>query len=149
MRGNTDIFICVFSYPCLQHKKQLMITTEQLQTVGLILLASMLVGLTLAALILWIAARQLRRIHIPTGADFTETMRHTPLLVVLGVDLLDLSLDFLSAPIAWVILDRLGLKALRGISVVQAAVPGTQILPLMTLTWIAVRLFVPGNKTID
>jgi hypothetical protein len=125
-----------------------MITTDNLQTIGLILLGSMLVGLTLAALFLLLAVRQLRRIHIPKGADFTETLRRTPLVLVIGIDLLDLSLDFLSAPIAWVILDRLGLKALRGISVVQAAVPGTQVLPLMTLTWIAVRLFVRGGKTV-
>jgi hypothetical protein len=125
-----------------------MITTDQLQTFGLILLGSMLVGLTLAGLMFWVAARQLRRIHIPAGADFTETLRHTPLLVVIAVDLLDLSLDFLSVPIAWVILDRLGLKALRGISVVQAAVPGTQVLPLMTLTWLAVRLFGGRQKSV-
>jgi len=118
-----------------------MISTDTLQTVGLILLGSMLAALLLAGLFLWWAARQLRRIHIPADADFTETLRHTPLLLVLGIDLLDLGLDFLSVPIAWVILDRLGLKALRGVSVVQAAVPGTQMLPLMTLTWIAVRLF--------
>jgi hypothetical protein len=116
-------------------------TTDTLQTVGLILLASVLVGLTFAGLLIWLAARQLRRIHIPAGADFTETLRRTPLLLVMGLDLLDLSLDFLSAPIAWIILDRLGLKALRGISVVQAAVPGTQMVPMMTLTWLAVRLF--------
>jgi len=121
-----------------------MISTDTLQTVGLILLGSMLASLLLAGLFLWWAARQLRRIHIPAGADFTETLRHTPFLLVLGIDLLDLALDFLSVPIAWVILDRLGLKALRGVSVVQAAVPGTQMLPLMTLTWLAVRLF--GGK---
>ena len=127
----------------------IMITTDTLQTVGLILLAAALVGGIIAGLLLWLAARQLRRIHIPAGADFTETLRHTPLLLVLGIDLLDLSLDFLSAPISWLILDRLGLKALRGVSVVQAAVPGTQFLPLMTLTWLAVRLFgarLPGRK---
>jgi hypothetical protein len=39
------------------------------------------------------------------------------------------------------ILDQLGLKALRGVSAVEALIPGTQLIPTMTLCWFGVRLF--------
>jgi len=60
--------------------------------------------------------------------------------VVVLIDLLDFALDFLAAPLAWVILDRLGLKALRGVSTVEALIPLTQVVPTMTLCWIGARL---------
>lgn len=47
--------------------------------------------------------------------------------MVLLLDLLDFSLDFLSAPIAWVIL------GMRGVAVVEVLIPGTQFIPTMTL----------------
>ena len=66
-----------------------------------------------------------------TGVKIPDTM---------AIDLLDLALDFLAAPISWLILDRLGLKALRGVSAVEALIPGTQLIPTMTLCWFGVRL---------
>lgn len=116
-------------------------TVDVLRTLGLYLLAVMAVALVLALLLFGIVSRQVRRIKIPPNAGFAETLRYTPFLVAVFIDLLDLALDILAAPVAWVILDRWGLKALRGVSAVEAAIPFTQWLPTLTLSWIAVRLF--------
>jgi hypothetical protein len=87
--------------------------------------------------------RHMKRIDVPAGSGFSETLLHTPFLVVLFVDLLDLGLDILAAPFTWVILDRLGLRALRGVFAFEALLPFTQGIPTMTLAWAAVRLFGP------
>ncbi len=92
-------------------------------------------------LMLALAVRQVRKISVPADAGFVQTLRLMPLSVALMVDLLDLSLDLLAAPIAWIILDRMGLKALRAVSAVEAMIPGTQIIPLLTLLWFGVRIF--------
>jgi hypothetical protein len=102
------------------------------------------VALVLSLLLLFIVWRQVKRIHIPPNATFGETLLLTPFLVVLMIDLLDFALDFLAAPISWIILDRLGLKALRGVSLVESIIPFTQAIPTMTIAWIWVRLF-PGT----
>lgn len=117
---------------------------EFLRNFGLTLLTLMGVALILALLLLFIVWRQVKRIHIPPDATFGETLLLTPLLVVLMIDLLDFALDFLAAPFSWIILDRLGLKALRGVSMVESLIPFTQAIPTMTLAWIWVRLF-PGT----
>jgi hypothetical protein len=114
---------------------------EFLRNFGLTLLTLMGVALILALLLLAIIWRQVKRIHIPVDATFGETLRLTPFLVVLMIDLLDFALDFLAAPFSWIILDRLGLKALRGVSMVESLIPFTQAIPTMTLAWIWVRLF--------
>ena len=110
------------------------------------LLAFLLVagaGLALAlALLAWVLWR-VRRIQLPEGARFLTALRATPLIVVILLDLLDMSLDFLSAPIAWTLLGHLGLSPLRGVTVVESLIPGTQLLPTMTASWIFSRLFVP------
>lgn len=111
-----------------------------LREFGLVILGVMSVAFVLAILLLAIILIQVRRIHVPPGADFSETLLYTPFLVVLFLDVLDLSLDFLSAPIAWIVLDRLGLKGLRGFATVESLVPFTQAIPTMTLAWIGVRL---------
>ena len=80
------------------------------------------------------------RIHIPPDADFVTTLRHVPLSLVLFLDLLDFGLDFFSVPIAWVLLSKLGLQSLRGVTVVEEIIPGTQLLPTMTAAWFAARL---------
>lgn len=113
---------------------------EVLRNLGLVLLTVTVVAGALALLLLVIIAVQIRRIHVPPGADFAETLLYTPLLVALFLDLLDLSLDFLAAPIAWVILDRIGLRALRGVAAIEAFIPFTQFIPTMTLAWFGVRL---------
>ncbi len=115
-------------------------TTDVVQTIGLIVAGWMLVSAALAFLIFLLVIRGIRRIHVPAGAGFTETLRHTPLIVVIFIDLLDWGLDILAAPIAWIVLDRLGLKALRAVSAVEALIPFTQVIPTMTLCWLGVRL---------
>lgn len=106
------------------------------------------VALGLAVLVgLWVW-RSVRRLRLPPDATFVEAMRLTPFSVVLLLDLLDLGLDFFSAPISWMILSRLGLQQLRGASVLEAVIPGTQAIPTMTLAWLLVRLFGPRLEEI-
>jgi len=114
---------------------------ETIRTFAIYLFVGMAVSVTLAALLLALVWRRLQNIQAPPHAGFAETLRHTPLSVVIIVDLLDFGLDFLAAPIAWALLDKLGLKALRGVSVVEALIPFTQAIPTMTLSWLAARLF--------
>jgi hypothetical protein len=115
-------------------------TTEDLRLVGIVFIVIVVSSLLLAVVLLTIAVRHVRHLNIPADADFVDTLRLTPFYVVLGIDLLDVGLDVLSAPIAWVLLDRMGLKALRSVSAVQAVIPGTQFLPALTACWIGVRL---------
>lgn len=121
---------------------------EFLRTFGLLLALTMLTSALLAALVLFIAVRQARNINVPQDADFATTLHYTPFLVVLGIDLLDLGLDFLAAPLAWLLLDHMGLKALRGVSTVEALIPGTQFLPLLTAAWITVRVTGTGRPNV-
>jgi hypothetical protein len=93
-----------------------------------------------AVMLIVLAVRQVKRIRVPPGAGFVATLQGTPLVLVLGLDLLDLALDFLAAPLAWVILEYLGLKGLRGMTVVESLLPGTQLIPTLTLSWIIARL---------
>jgi hypothetical protein len=91
----------------------------------------------------WIL-RSVRRISLPPDADFFTALRATPLTVVLMLDLLDFSLDFLSAPIAWPLLGRLGLTPLRQVTVIEELIPGTQVIPTMSLAWLAARIIRRG-----
>ncbi len=100
----------------------------------------MAVSLMMAGLLLLVAVRQVRKIRVPPNAGFVATLQGTPVVVVLGLDLLDLALDLLAAPIAWVVLEYLGLDGLRGVAVVEGLVPGTQLIPTLTLCWIVARL---------
>ena len=108
----------------------------------LLLILGLLVGgsLLLALLLLGLVVRHIRKIKLPVEADLFTALRATPLVVVLVLDLLDFSLDIFSAPISWAVLTRLGLKPLRGITVVESLIPGTQFLPTMTAAWIIARL---------
>jgi hypothetical protein len=101
---------------------------------------ALLFSVVLGGVVLW----RVRKVQLPPDADFFTALRLTPLLVVLLLDLLDFTLDFLSAPLAWLLLTRLGLGPLRGVTVVESLIPGTQIIPTMTLAWIAVRVFKVG-----
>jgi len=116
-------------------------TIEDLRTIGLILAASMGVSLALAAVLFVLVIRKLRRLNVPPDAGFGETLLYVPFLLVLFIDLLDWGLDVLSAPVSWILLDRLGLRALRNVSTIEALIPFTQFIPLLTLSWIWVRLF--------
>lgn len=104
------------------------------------LLALFGIALALAVLLLlWIIWR-VRRINLPPNADWITAMRATPFIVVLVLDLLDFSLDFLSAPFAWMLLSYLGLKPLRLVTTVESLIPGTQFLPTMTAAWVIARV---------
>jgi hypothetical protein len=121
---------------------------DTLQTAGLYLCGAMAVSLVLGLLMLFWVVRMARRIDVPPDADFTETLLYTPLVVVVMIDLLDFALDVLSAPVSWMILDRLGLKALRGVAAVEGLLPFTQFIPTMTVCWIGARFLgtTPGQS---
>ena len=105
------------------------------------------IALILAALVLALAFRTLRRVRlrVPPNADFFTTVRAVPLSLVVGLDLLDLGLDVFSAPIIWFILNRFGLQALRNVATVEALIPITGPIPTMTLGWLAARIFKLGE----
>jgi hypothetical protein len=98
-----------------------------------------LVALILAGLVLALAIRALRRIRVPSNADFFTTIRAVPLSLVVGLDLLDLGLDVLSTPIIWIILNRFRLQALRNVASVEALIPFTGPIPTLTIAWFLAR----------
>jgi hypothetical protein len=100
----------------------------------------MAISFILAMILFFLIINRLKRMDVPPNAGFGETLLYTPLLLVVFIDLLDFALDILAAPFTWMILDRLGLKALRGFAAFEALLPFTQIVPTMTLAWFAVRL---------
>lgn len=108
--------------------------------IGLIMATSL--GLSMLLLV-WVVST-VRGIDIPEDADFPTALRATPLVVVIMLDLLDLGLDFMSAPVGWAILTYLGLRPLRGITVVEGLLPFTGVIPTMTVAWITVRVM--GDK---
>ena len=110
-----------------------------------VLLVIAVVALVLAGLVLTLAVRALRRVRVPPDADFFTTVRAVPLSLVVGLDLLDLALDTLSAPIIWFILNRYGLKALRNVGAIEALIPITGPIPTLTLAWLAARIFKLGQ----
>ena len=97
------------------------------------------VCLVVALVGLFLIARQIRQLRVPRDADFFTTMRHVPLALVILLDLLDFSLDIFSAPLMWVVLDRMGLPNLRNKAVVEALVPFTNVIPPFTVGWVAAR----------
>lgn len=107
---------------------------------GLIALGLLAAG----ALAAWVLTR-VRRLRVPPEADFLAALRMTPLSVVILLDLLDFSLDIFAAPFAWALLSRLGLRPLRGVTLVEAVIPGTQLLPTMTLAWLLARVLGEGR----
>jgi hypothetical protein len=104
-----------------------------------LLLGLMLAGLVLSSVLLvWVIWR-VRRIDLPAGADALTALQRTPFVVVLLLDLLDLGLDIFSVPFTWPLLGRLGLAPLRGVAVIEGLIPGTQLVPTMTLAWLFAR----------
>jgi hypothetical protein len=101
----------------------------------------MLIGLVLALFLLAWVYFKVRKINLPAGTEFFDALRATPFAVVVLLDLLDLTLDFFSAPFAWVILGRLGLEPLRTVTVVESLIPGTNLLPTMTIAWFISRFW--------
>lgn len=108
-----------------------------------LLVALIIVGIGLLislALLTWVVWR-VRKIKLPADADILTALRLTPLAVVLLLDMLDFSLDFLAAPFAWGLLGWLGLSPLRGVTVMESLIPGTQLIPTMTAAWLLVRFY--------
>ncbi len=112
-----------------------------------LLMTVAVIALILAGLVLALAFRTLRRVRhrVPTNADFFTTVRAVPLSLVIGLDLLDLALDVLSAPIIWMILGRYNLQALRNVATVEALIPISAPIPTLTLAWLAARIFKLGE----
>lgn len=104
-----------------------------------------LVALVVAAAVLTLAIRKLRRIRVPADADFFTAVRAVPLSLVVGLDLLDFALDIFSAPIIWAILNRAGLQALRNTAAIEALIPITGPIPTLTIAWVAARVFKLGR----
>ncbi len=104
-----------------------------------------LIALILAAGVLTLAIRKLRRIRVPADADFFTAIRAVPLSLVVGLDLLDFALDIFSAPIIWTILNRVGLQALRNTAAIEALIPITGPIPTLTIAWMAARAFKLGR----
>jgi len=113
---------------------------EMIREIGLFLFGAMAISFILAMILFFLIINRLKRMDVPPNAGFGDTLLYTPLLLVVFIDLLDFALDILAAPFTWMILDRLGLKALRGFAAFEALLPFTQIVPTMTLAWFAVRL---------
>lgn len=108
-----------------------------------ILIAILMAAAALIGLGLTVSGIARFRRSNPAGgseAGFADTLRRAPLRLCVGLDLLDLGLDVFAAPLAWLLLDRSGLKPLRGVAAVEAVIPFTQAIPLMTLCWLGVRL---------
>jgi hypothetical protein len=104
-----------------------------------LLLGLMATGVVLSTILLvWVIWR-VRRIDLPAGADALTALQHTPFIVVLLLDLLDLGLDIFSVPLTWPLLGRLGLAPLRGVTILEGIIPGTQLIPTMTLAWLFAR----------
>ncbi|MFA9406487.1 MAG: hypothetical protein ACERKX_11805 [Anaerolineales bacterium] len=95
-----------------------------------------LLSIILVIFVIW----RIKKIEIPAGADFFEALRYTPLIIVITLDVLDFAFDFLSAPIGFTLLTFLGLNPLRGVAAIEAVIPGTQLIPLMTIAWGFVRI---------
>lgn len=112
---------------------------DVLRIAGIVISISAVLSIILA---IWVV-RRIRRINLPPDADAITALQLTPLSVVVLLDLLDFTFDFLSAPVSWAILGYLGLKPLRGVTIVESFIPGTQAIPTMTIGWIIVRLVKP------
>lgn len=96
-------------------------------------------ALVLALGFLIAALRSLRKIRLPPDADFFTTVRAVPLALVIGLDLLDLGMDFFSAPLIWFLLNRYHLQRLRDIATFEAVLPFTGPIPTLTIAWFAAR----------
>jgi hypothetical protein len=117
---------------------------EWLWRLLLVLLAVAVLSVGVAVLLVALTYRRLRQLRLPLDAGFWTTVQAVPLALVVALDLLDLSLDFLSAPIVWWVLGRLRLQGLREVATLHALVPFTGPLPVLTLAWIVARFLEPG-----
>lgn len=110
----------------------------------IVILSFLGAGLVLSLSLLGVVVWRVRKIRLPEDADWITTMRMTPLVVVILLDLLDFSLDIFSVPITWPLLGYLGLKPIRNVTVLEGLIPGTQLIPTLTLSWVLARLLPDG-----
>lgn len=110
------------------------------QVIFYTVLALVGVGAALSLVLFFWVWLRIKRIQLPPDAGMLTALRATPLSIVILLDLLDLGLDFLSAPFAWAILGHFGLLPLRAVTLAAALIPGTQFLPTMTGAWLIARL---------
>src|SRR5687767_1261253 len=96
---------------------------EFLRNSILIIILVMVALIAGAVALLVMAAQQIRDLDIPPEADFFETMQIIPITVPIALDMLDLALDFLSAPFSWILLEMLGLGSLKMITLVESVIP--------------------------
>lgn len=115
----------------------------QTLTVVLLIMGGCLV---LALVGLLAMVRSIRNIQVPPDADFFTTMQYIPLSLVILLDLLDFSLDIFATPIAWIVLDRMGLPSLRNTATVEALIPATGPIPTFTIAWFLARLLNLGER---
>lgn len=108
---------------------------------GSILLLIMGLFLILSGLIFVLLEKRLSKLQLTGKEGFSETLRQTPFLLVVAIDMLDFVLDVFATPIVWIFLGRYNLHGLRKFSAAEAIIPGTQMIPTMTLCWIAVNIF--------
>lgn len=118
---------------------------DTLNNVLVIVLTLMGVSIVIALLGLLMLMRRIRRLRIPSDAGFFTTLRAVPFALVVLLDLLDFGLDIFSAPIMWVVLNRMGLPNLRNKATIEALIPFTNVLPTFTVCWIAARLLQLGD----
>ena len=119
---------------------------ESLWNVLSTLLLVMGVAVVVALVGLMLLVRSIRRLRVPRDAGFFTTMRYVPLPLVILLDLLDFGLDIFSAPIMWVVLDRMGLPNLRNKATIEALIPLTNVIPTFTVSWFAARLLNLGDE---
>lgn len=113
--------------------------TDQLAALLGWLLLAMAIALVIAIIGLLLIARRIQQLPIPANADYFTTLRYIPVGLAILLDLLDFGLDILAAPVAWVVLERLGLRGLRNKAAIEALIPFTQPIPTFTLSWFAAR----------
>ena len=132
--------------------------TAVLTTLGILIGIAFVLAMLLLAWVVW----RVRKINLPPiigliasgvllgpmglGMMGQDTLING--LAELGITLLlfTIGLDFLSAPFSWVLLGYLGLKPLRGVTVAESLIPGTQFLPTMTTAWVIARLIDPARR---
>lgn len=119
--------------------------TDALMQILTVIVISMGAVGALAIIGLLFMIRSLRHIQVPHDADFFSTMHYVPLTLVVLLDLLDLSLDIFSAPIAWLVLDRMGLTSLRNVASVEGLLPFTGPIPTLTVSWFLARVLGLGD----
>ena len=95
------------------------------------------------------AWQQVQDLNIPQDADFFETLQVLPITVPIALDLLDLAFDTFSAPITWVLLELMGLRALQMITIIEGIIPGTGVIPTMTISWFVARGMKRKKEPVD